>query len=674
MLIVKLGGGDLDLDAFARDLAEQPGPVVVLHGANRLRDQLAHDLGKPPRIVESVSGFTSVLSDDDAVDMLMAAYAGVRNKRLVEALRRAGVNALGLTGLDGGLITGEQTAGIRVRQEGRKLLLRDQSGKARAVNRQLLHDLLRGGYTPVITVPIAGEDGSALNTENDDVLALVATELSATEVVSLIEAPGLLADPDDPSSLVARVDVDELEAWEERVSGRMRRKIRALRTLFERAPAPGPRFHLADGRVAKPITDARAGRGTLIARKAEPGTPGEGSSAASPEGAITSEDWLARQGRHELDVYGKRGIALVSGKGAVVRDAEGRAYLDCIGGHGALPLGHDHPALMAALQRQAGGLWFTPGSFASPPRAEFLERLHAALPPELDRTFLSNSGTEAVEAAMKIARAHTKRPDFLAAVRGFHGRTLGALSLTFEAHYREAFEPLVGGVRRVPFNRVEALTEAMDGDVAAVVLEPVQGEGGVHVATPEFLEAAREACDAHGALLVFDEVQTGFGRTGALFAFEHSGVVPDVLCLSKGIAGGLPLGATVVRRGIELATGLHGSTFGGNPIAVAVASATLETLTTSDLVASAERKGRRIADRIREAGITGVREVRQIGLMIGIQLRGPVRPWLAALQANGLLALSAGSTVLRLLPPLVISDEETDRIADLIVETLSAEA
>ena len=266
MLIVKLGGGDLDLDAFARDLVTIEGPVIVLHGANRLRDELAHALGRPPQVVESVSGFTSVLTDDGAIDLLMAAYAGVRNKRLVEALRRAGLNALGLTGLDGGLIEGEQTAGIRVMSEGRKRLLRDQSGKARKVNVTLLNDLIAAGYTPVITVPIAGADGSALNTENDDVLTLLACELGARDVVSLIEAPGLLADEHDAGSLVTRVEVDELPEWEQRVSGRMRRKMRALRSLFEQAASPGPRFRLADGRVERPVTEAMNGGGTLFAR------------------------------------------------------------------------------------------------------------------------------------------------------------------------------------------------------------------------------------------------------------------------------------------------------------------------------------------------------------------------------------------------------------------------
>jgi acetylornithine/LysW-gamma-L-lysine aminotransferase len=686
VLVVKIGGGaGLDLQGVVDDLAALSRPFILLHGANQLRDEMAEALGRPSRVVESISGYTSVLSDDDAVDVLMAAYSGIRNKRLVELLRRAGVNALGLTGLDGGLVQGTRNPGIRVMQEGRKLLLRDNSGKPRAVNGALLRRLVSDGYTPVLTVPIAGEDGSALNTENDEVMALLAAEVGATEVVSLIEAPGLLADRHDESSVVPEVHASELPDWEDRVGGRMKRKIRALGSLFAACAGTDVRVHLADGRVDRPVSRALAGEGTVI-RAGGGATSGSGgvghaepavgaaatSEAGSGSSAIRddSQRWLARQAAVELDVYGKRGLALVWGEGARVRDAEGREYIDCVGGHGALNLGHRHPRLVQALRDQSESLWFVPGSYATPVRTEFMEKLVGALPPALDRVFLSNSGTESVEAALKIARAVTGRMGFVAAVRGFHGRTMGALSVTAEARYREPFEPLLDGVRRVPYNKTEALADAVDTSVAAVILEPVQGEGGVHAGDPGFFRAAREACDRVGALLILDEVQTGFGRTGRMFAFEGLGVVPDVLCLAKSIAGGLPLGATVVRAGIDLPPGAHGSTFGGSPLACAVGSATLDVLAEGTLVDDANTKGARIADAVRGADLQVVREVRQMGLMIGIQLKAPVRPYLAALQDAGVLALAAGTTVLRLLPPLVISDPELARVAETVVRVL----
>jgi len=673
VLIVKVGGGDIDLDAIAVDLASLARPFVLLHGANKLRDNVAVALGHPPTVVESVSGYTSVLTDEHAIDALMAAYAGIRNKRLVEALRRAGVNALGLTGLDGGLVQGVRGPGIRTIRDGRKLLLRDLSGKPRRVDGRLLRTLLGEGYAPVITVPIVGEDGGALNTENDDVLALLASDLGASDVVSLIEAPGLLSDRRDPSTVVRDLESADLEAWEGRVEGRMRRKIRALRTLFELAAPPGPVVRIADGRTRQPVSEALAGAGTRV-------TLSPGRQLAVPTSAdqdpghalhaTSSAGWLERQRVHELDPYGKRGLTLVDGTGATVRDIEGRVYVDCIGGHGALALGHRHPALAVALADQAERVWSVPGSYGSPARARLLERLHEALPAELDRTFLSNSGTEAVEAALKIARSHTGRSGFVAALRGFHGRTMGALSVTSEARYREPFEPLLGGVRRIPFNDRDALRDAVDEEVAAVVLEPVQGEAGVHPADPGFLQAAREACDAAGALLVLDEVQTGFGRTGRMFAFERAGVVPDVLCLAKSIAGGLPLGATAVRRGIELPLGAHGSTFGGNPLACAVGRATLDVLLDTELLSEVEEKGHRLEALLVRASLPVVREVRRVGLMVGIQLRLPVRPYLARLQEEGVLALAAGSTVLRLLPPLIITGEQIELVARALVRVL----
>ena len=660
MILVKVGGGAaVDLPTIVADLATLTEPFVLLHGANHLRDELAAALGRPPRVVESVSGYTSVVTDDDAMDVFLAAYAGIRNKRLVELLRRSGVNAVGLTGLDGGVVEGVRNPGIRVMQDGRKLLLRDHSGKPRRVNGALLRTLLDQGYTPVLCPPIAGENGEALNTENDEVLAYLAAELGATDVVSLMEAPGLLADRDDPGSVVRSLSPEELPAWEERVTGRMRRKIRALGTLFQRVGDRPVRVVLADGRGPEPVRRALAGEGTVIRGEARP--------------VAEAGSWQERQALVELDVYGKRGLTLVSGQGARVRDEHGREYLDCIGGHGALNLGHAHPALVAALQAHAGGPWFVPGSFVAPVRTRYMESLVSALPPALDRVFLSNSGTEAVEAALKIARAHTGRSGFVAAVRGFHGRTLGALSVTAEPRYREPFEPLLQDVRRVPFNKVEALAEAVDETVAAVILEPVQGEGGVHPGDPAYFQSVRQACDRVGALLIVDEVQTGFGRTGALFAFQRLGVTPDLLCLAKSIAGGLPLGATAVRAGIGIPVGSHGSTFGGNPLACAVAQATLDVLAAGTLVEDANRKGAALAHAVEDAGLEVVREVRQIGLMLGIQLRTQVRPYLAALQEEGVLALAAGSTVLRLLPPLVITDDEVARVAGALVRVLGGQ-
>lgn len=669
MLLVKIGGGSgINLDGIVSELAGLTRPFVVLHGANGLRDEWAAATGVRLEVVESVSGMSSVVSDEAAVDLLMATYAGVRNKRVVEAFRRRGVNAVGLSGLDGGVVTGRRNRGIRVRKNGRKMRVRDHSGKATSVNVSLLRLLLEEGYTPVLTVPIAGEEGEALNSENDDILALLAAELKATEVFSFLEAPGLLADARDESSVVASLAPDALEAWEEKVRGRMRRKVKALGRMFALSRGRPLRVVLADGRISHPVAAAMEGRGTVI-ESSSGGADVRETDARDRAGRAPSE--APASCASELDVYGKRGPVLVEGRGVRVRDREGREYLDFIAGHGALVLGHGHPALLAAQQRQGGTLAVCPNSFATPLRARYMDALAQTVPDPLGKVFLSNSGAEAVEAALKFAVLLTGRSTFVAATGAFHGRTLGALSLTADARFREPFQPLLAGVRRVPFNDIFALCEAVDDTVAGVILEPVQGEVGVYPADAAYLEAAREVCMEHGALLIMDEVQTGFGRTGRLFAFEHAGIVPDMVCLAKGIAGGFPMGATVVRRDAHIPRGLHGSTFGGNPLACATALAVLEELERGGWIARVEEKGARFTERLSAANLSRIRAIRRRGLMVGIELRTRAAPMLPALQERGLLALAGGRRTLRLLPPLVVGDADLDQAAEILRDCLA---
>jgi len=264
MVLVKIGGGAaINLDGAAADIAAIPDPVVVVHGGNAVRDRLAVDLGREKRVVTSVSGYASVYSDEPAIDLLMMAYAGLQNKRIVERLQRHGRNAIGLTGLDGRLVAATRNKGIRVRQGDKTLLLRDFSGKPSAVNVPLLRLLLENGYTPVLTVPLVDEQGFAVNSENDEVLAILQGVLGAAEVIELIEAPGLLRDPDDPSSVVRSLDASELAGLEERADGRFKRKLLALGRLFQ---SSAPTVTIADGRTAHPVADALAGAGTRITR------------------------------------------------------------------------------------------------------------------------------------------------------------------------------------------------------------------------------------------------------------------------------------------------------------------------------------------------------------------------------------------------------------------------
>ncbi len=355
----------------------------------------------------------------------------------------------------------------------------------------------------------------------------------------------------------------------------------------------------------------------------------------------------------------RHALEIVRGEGAHLWDSAGRRYLDLGASHGTANVGHANPEVVAALARQARELLQLAGSFASPVRTEFIRALTATLPAPLDRVFLSNSGTESVEAAIKFARSATGRPRIVAAMRGFHGRTLGALSATWRPEFRAPFAPLVPEFAHVPFNDAAALAAAVDDRTAAVLLEPVQGEGGVHPAAEGYLRDARAIASAHGALLILDEVQTGLGRTGRFWALERSGIVPDIVTAAKSLAGGVPIGATVTTGAVESAfRGSHQSTFGGNPLACAAGIAALEYARRERLAERAERLGE-IA-RLRLAGLpeSVVREVRGVGLMIGIELRGRAAPHLEALRSQGYLAISGGANVIRLLPPLVISEED----------------
>lgn len=367
---------------------------------------------------------------------------------------------------------------------------------------------------------------------------------------------------------------------------------------------------------------------------------------------------------HGSGAYAPAPFTLVRGQGARVWDDAGRGYLDFGTGIGVAALGHAHPALSRAVTEAAQTLMTcVNGYYHSDVRARLLGTLAQIAPPGLNRTFLCNSGTEAVEAALKLARLHTGRVKFVAAAHAFHGRTFGALSATWKPQYRDPFAPLLLEVAHVPFNDAPALERAVDGQVAAVVLETVQGEAGIHPATPEFLETAQRVCHAHGALLVLDEVQCGMGRTGRWFACERYGVVPDVICMAKALGGGVPVGAASFRDGLAFDKSQHGSTYGGNPLACRAALAVIETIQSEGLLAHVAEVGAYFLERLRAlqaAYPTQVREARGVGLMLALELRQKAGPALKRLMERGVLAVTSGATTLRFLPPYIATRDEVD--------------
>lgn len=373
----------------------------------------------------------------------------------------------------------------------------------------------------------------------------------------------------------------------------------------------------------------------------------------------------------QIPLYAKRDIVLVRGEGVYLYDSEGNRYLDAMSNYGVAVLGHAHPRFTAAVTEQLQTLTTCHQSFGNDARAELLAELDAIAPQGLTRSFLSNSGAEAIEAALKFAQATTGRQRIVAAKRGYHGRTLGALSATAEKKYRAPFEPLPLPAEHVAYNDVDALEAAVNGETAAVILEPVQGEGGIHPADAAFLQRAREIATANGAVLIMDEIQSGF-RTGMPFATTAADVAPDIICTAKALANGLPIGLTMVTEAIseQMPGGAHGSTFGGNPLVARGAVETLRIMREDDLYAQAERVGAYTIRAIEALAHPKIRAVRGCGLMMGVELKQKATPVLRGLQEHGVLALLAGNLVIRFLPPMTWDEAHADELVDTLARVL----
>jgi acetylornithine/LysW-gamma-L-lysine aminotransferase len=383
---------------------------------------------------------------------------------------------------------------------------------------------------------------------------------------------------------------------------------------------------------------------------------------------MSTSDILELDKGKQIPLYAKRDIAIVRGEGVYLYDSDGNRYLDAMSNYGVAVLGHAHPRFTAAVTEQLQTLTTCHQSFANDVRAELLAELDTIAPEGLTRSFLSNSGAEAIEAALKFARASTGKARIVAARRGYHGRTLGALSATADKKYRQPFEPLPIPVEHVGFNDADALEAAVGDDTAAIILEPVQGEGGIHPADDAFLRRAREIATAKGVVLIHDEIQSGF-RTGEPWAAAASGVVPDIAVTAKALANGLPIGLTMVTEAIseQMPGGAHGSTFGGNPLVARGALETLRIMREDGLYERARTVGARVIEGITALDSPKIRGVRGRGLMMGIELKQKATPVLRGLQENGVLALMAGTLVIRFLPPMTWEEEH----ADVLVETLA---
>ena len=377
------------------------------------------------------------------------------------------------------------------------------------------------------------------------------------------------------------------------------------------------------------------------------------------------------------NLYQRFPVTIEKGLGAHVWDTNNKEYIDCMGGYGVALVGHRNERVVNAIKSQIDKIITVHSSLYSKTREEFLETLFKVAPKGLTQAHLNNSGAEAIEAAMKFARKFTGKKGMVAMNGSYHGKSMGALSLTFNPKYRKAFQPLVDKVTFSPFGNIESLREKIDDDTAFVILEPIQGESGINVAPDGFLQDVRKLCDDNGILLIFDEIQAGLGRTGRMWASEHWDTAPDILCIAKGIAGGVPMGVTMVRPDILdcISKGEHSSTFGGNPLSCAAGTATLQALTQDGLIDNADKMGKLFRDgleRLKEKH-TVIREIRGKGLMIGIELKFEVKDILMEGIEKNLLLLYSGRNILRLLPPLVISEEDVTRSLEILDELLTNE-
>ncbi|MGB9659912.1 MAG: aspartate aminotransferase family protein [Nitrososphaerales archaeon] len=380
--------------------------------------------------------------------------------------------------------------------------------------------------------------------------------------------------------------------------------------------------------------------------------------------------------RHFAPVYEKLPVVIVKGQGATLWDVNGKEYIDCMGGYGVAIVGHCNKKVIDAINEQSKRLIICHGSLYNDVRANLLEKIVKISPKGLDDVYLSNSGAEAVECALKLARRYSGKPEVIAMTRGYHGKTLGALSATWSQKYRSPFLPLLSDVKFAPFGDAEKVREAITEKTGAIIVEPIQGESGIYVAPDGFLKEIREICDEKNIVLIFDEIQTGFGRTGKMWACEHWDVMPDVMCLAKGIAGGLPLGATLAKKEIMSAfkTGDHTSTFGGNPLSCAAACATIDYIIEENLVEKAASLGSIFKERLENIKKDHriVRDVRGLGLMLGMELRFDIKNILMNGIGKGLIMLYSGKNILRFLPPLVMSEKQIHK-ATSILESLVSE-
>jgi len=386
---------------------------------------------------------------------------------------------------------------------------------------------------------------------------------------------------------------------------------------------------------------------------------------------------LNEEDSYLINLYQRFPVTIERAQGATIWDTDGKEYIDCMGGYGVAIIGHCNKDVIDAITLQMNKLMVCHMSTYNNSRLQFLSKLKSIAPDNLSKIFFSNSGAESIEAALKFARKFSQKTGVVSMYGGYHGKTFGALSVTYNSKYRKSFSPLLEGVKFVPFGDISSLAEAIDESIGTVIIEPIQGESGIIMPPEGYVRAVREVCTEKKLVLIFDEIQTGLGRTGKMWAGENWSAVPDIMCIAKGIASGIPTGVTFVKEEIAncMHLGEHSSTFAGNPIACSAGSATIDTIIKEDLVIKASDTGTYFKEKLIELKDKHpiIRDVRGLGMMLALESRFDVRDILMDGIKNGLLMLYSGRTVIRLLPPLVMKKEQVSRAVEIMDEILSVE-
>jgi acetylglutamate kinase len=666
--VLKLGGELLQGPATLRESAASIAalaattPLVVVHGGGREIDAELARKGIAPKMVDGLR-----ITDEDTLDTVVAVLAGAINTRLVAALTAAGVRAVGLTGADDGIGIVERADPFESESGARVDL--GLVGRPAGRSAPLLGDLTDRGYVPVVASIGLDGKGGLFNVNADTLAAHLAAVAGAERLLIAGVTNGVLDRDGRTIAEVAVSDIDRL-GDEGIVTAGMLAKLAACR---EAVKAGVPEVMVVDG-----TTSAKLARlsGTRVVSSTAEGRHELAADASASDAA----DIKAIDGRHVVPVYRRQPIVLQRGRGSRVWDVEGREYIDLVSGVGVASLGHAHPRLARALADQTGQLMHTSNLYFQAQQARLASRL--AELSGLPRAFFCNSGAEAVEACLKFARRYwhargTPRPEIVALEGSFHGRTFGALSVTWDEHYRAPFAPLLQHIVFVSPADPEALTRAVSERTCAIILEPIQGEGGVRALTPEFARAVNEAAARTGALVVADEVQCGLGRTGVPFYSAALGLKPDLMSLGKALGGGVPIGAALASEavGTSLAPGDHGSTYGGNLLACRAGLVFLEELIDHHVIDHVKEVSGHLERRLQaiRKENDSVKNLLGVGLLRGLEMETDAAPIVDAARRRGVLVNRTATRVVRLLPPLTISKDDldlgVDRLAAAIQET-----